>query len=434
MRRCLLLLALLPLAACTPDNPEPTVDPDAPTLQPTIFAPTVTPSRPPDSFFTPAVPDDALTTPFALDSTPALLLPNPNPDANNAIIVSPVLPAAGTPVPTAFIINSEGGGFRPDQVVDNRTITPFATLPLELRPPPYDVPLALHPADHYWLIRPIPSGSRNYDLEWYPYGSDVLLPELAPYRIHHGLDFPNDTGTPILAAASGTVIFAGVRPSPRNGVNYYGNTIIIEHDMQWQGQRMFTLYAHTLEMFVQEGDWVEQGELIAGVGASGEVSGAHLHLELRVGVNNYFDVRNPILWLAPFEGYGTLAGRFVDEAGRWITSAPISVRPLNVDTPARQTRTYYGDVVKPDEVWQENFVVGDLPAGRYAIELTVAGQTYGRTVDILPGRTNFVIVQADVPFIPTVTPTLPAPVITSTVPITTTGGLETPTSTPTNAP
>ena len=64
------------------------------------------------------------------------------------------------------------------------------------RPPPYNVPLSLHYDDHYWLARPIPSGSRNFDLEWYPFGNDVQLPTLPSYRIHHGMDFPNETGNP----------------------------------------------------------------------------------------------------------------------------------------------------------------------------------------------------------------------------------------------
>ena len=188
------------------------------------------------------------------------------------------------------------------------------------RPPPLPVPLSIHPDDHYWLIRPIPSGKRNYDLEWYPFGNDVLVPSLYPYRIHHGLDFPNETGTPILAAASGTVIHAGPLPSNQDGFNYYGNTVIVEHDWQWQGQPVYTLYAHALQLFVAVDDRVEQGQLLAGVGESGEVSGPHLHFEVRVGENNYFAVRNPMLWIAPYEGWGTLAGRLVD---RREISAPL---------------------------------------------------------------------------------------------------------------
>lgn len=273
------------------------------------------------------------------------------------------------------------------------------------RPPPYDVPLSLHYDDHYWLARPLPSGSRNYDLEWYPYGNDVQLPELPAYRIHHGIDFPNQTGTPVLAAGSGTVVFAGPFPSPLDGVNYYGNTVVIQHDWQWQGLDVFTLYAHTLELFVQEGDIVQQGQLIAGVGSSGEVSGPHLHFEVRVGSNNYNDARNPALWLAPFEGWGTLAGRFVDKNSQMISSASLTLTPLDVDTAVRKQRTYY-PTVRSDQVWRENFVFGDVPAGHYrlTIDANDGVHIYQREVTIFPGQTSFEIISTNFEFVPTPTP------------------------------
>ena len=301
-----------------------------------------------------------------------------------------------------------GVGIRPNEAQQLWVPDAGPEPPEGWRPPPYDVPLSLHYDDHYWLARPLPSGSRNYDLEWYPYGNDVQLPELPPYRIHHGLDFPNETGTPVLAAGSGTVVHAGLRPSPRNGVNYYGNTVIILHDWQWQGEDVYTLYAHTLELFVQEGDDVAQGQLIAGVGSSGEVSGPHLHFEVRVGSNNYSDARNPALWLAPFEGWGTLAGRFVDKNSRMISSATLTLLPLNVDTAVRKQRTYY-PTVRLDEVWQENFAFADLPAGRYLLTLDANDgvHIYERPVEIFPGQTSFEIVSTNFEFAPTPTPQLP---------------------------
>lgn len=291
------------------------------------------------------------------------------------------------------------------------------------------MPLAIHPDDHYWLTRPLPSGTRNYDLEWYPYGNDVLVPQYAPYRIHHGLDFPNPPGTQVLAASSGIVVWAGPRPSPRDGLDYYGNTIIIKHDWQWQGQDVYTLYAHTLEMFVNVGDYVEQGQLLAGVGATGQVSGPHLHFEVRVGENNYWDTRNPTLWIAPYEGWGTLAGRFIDEVGNPVLRADITVVPRNVNTTIRRQRTYEDARLKPDEVWRENFVVGDLPAGVYDVFLEAhlgeeVKTDYRRTIEVLPGRTNFMVVQGEFVFVPTPTP-LPTvePLITGTLGLTGTAGI-----------
>jgi murein DD-endopeptidase MepM/ murein hydrolase activator NlpD len=310
----------------------------------------------------------------------------------------------------------EQTGVRPGDVRLRYAPAAAPAAPVAWRPPPYEVPLSVHPDDHYWLIRPLPSGTRNYDLEYYPYGSDVMIPEYAPFRIHHGVDFPNEKGTPVLAAAGGTVIWAGPLPSARNGVNYYGNTVIIEHDWEWSGQKVYTLYAHTLELFVAVGDQVQQGQLIAGVGESGEVSSSHLHFEVRVGKNTYWDTRNPLLWLAPYEGWGTLAGRFTDNLGQMIPAADIVVYSADTGALVRRGRTY-SEGVDPDDVWQENFVISDLPAGRYAIHLAAQGREFHRTLEVLPGRTNFTVISADFRYIPpTPMPTMTAtPVFTGTL-------------------
>jgi murein DD-endopeptidase MepM/ murein hydrolase activator NlpD len=318
------------------------------------------------------------------------------------LAVTPILfpVSSSTPIPPT----PRGRGVPPGQVQVVQPPALDVEGPADWRPPPAAVPLSYHPDDHYWLIRPIPSGRRNYDLEWYPYGNNVLLFGLGPYRIHHGIDFPNETGTPVLAAGSGTVIHAGPLPSNRDGVNYYGNTVIIQHDWRWLGQDVYTLYAHTLELFVEAGDQVVQGQLVAGVGASGEVSGPHLHLEVRVGSNHYNSTRNPMLWLAPYEGWGTLAGRFIDNRGRFIRGGQITIEGVNVQTPRRVQHTYMGDSVVPDDIWRENFVVADLPAGRYKVLLTVAGKTFQRMIEVRAGQTNFMVVQADFAFSPSPTP------------------------------
>ncbi len=317
-----------------------------------------------------------------------------------------------TAVPLPFdatIPTPEGDGLRPAQAeqIFVRDSPPASRSTEEWRPPPMLAPLSYNPDDHYWLIRPIPSGSRNYDLEWYPFGNDVQAADIPPYRIHHGIDFPNETGTPVLAAGSGTVIHAGPFPSPTNGVNYYGNTVIIRHDWQWRGQDVFTLYAHTLELFVAEGDTVDQGQVIAGVGSSGEVTGAHLHLEVRVGKNEYAYARNPALWLVPYEGWGTLAGQVVDRRGRPIPGVKLQLRPPGSNEILRQQSTY-ATTVRPDNVWQENFVIGDVPAGRYELHITVNDIAYKRNVEILPGQTAFEIIATEFSYMPTSTP-LPLP-------------------------
>lgn len=392
-RRWLWLLVTFGFAACSSNTlpPPPTLIGAAPTP---VVATRAEIAPPPAATVATAAAGDVTATP--VESAPAV--------ATNASTTA-----------EAVVSADAGGGLRPDQVRFSRQATFGPEARLEWRPPPMPVPLSLHPDDHYWLIRPLPSNSRNFDLEWYPYGNDVLLPEIYPYRVHRGLDFPNPEGTPILAAGSGTVVHASPLPSRLDGFLYYGNAIIIHHDWQWRGKDVYTLYAHTMEMLVTEGDYVEQGQVIAGVGRTGYVSGPHLHLEVRIGENSSEHTYNPALWIAPYEGYGTLAGRFVDRLGKYIYAAWVGVRPLDVDGPRRGQFTYRIPDVNPDDVWQENFVVADLPAGRYEVILDGGGRRYVHTVEVLPGRTSFLEVSADFVFVPpTPTPTVP---VTDTIPI-----------------
>lgn len=87
---------------------------------------------------------------------------------------------------------------------------------------------------------------------------------------HEGLDFSAATGTPILAAAAGIVVFAG-----RNAG--YGNMVDIDH-----GNGLVTRYAHASRMHVSAGEIVRQGQKIAEVGSTGRSTGPHLHFEVRV--------------------------------------------------------------------------------------------------------------------------------------------------------
>ncbi|HEX8010301.1 MAG TPA: M23 family metallopeptidase [Casimicrobiaceae bacterium] len=87
---------------------------------------------------------------------------------------------------------------------------------------------------------------------------------------HEGLDFPSESGTPILAAASGKVIFADVHPQ-------YGKMAEIDH-----GNGLVTRYAHASRLFVKEGDLVVRGQKVAAVGSTGRATGAHLHFEVRL--------------------------------------------------------------------------------------------------------------------------------------------------------
>ncbi|NIP59406.1 MAG: peptidoglycan DD-metalloendopeptidase family protein, partial [Gemmatimonadetes bacterium] len=88
---------------------------------------------------------------------------------------------------------------------------------------------------------------------------------------HQGVDIAAEKGTPIMAAAKGTVITA-------TWVSGYGQTVEIDH-----GYGFVTLYGHGSEILVRRGQKVERGDVIARVGDTGITTSPHLHYEIRVG-------------------------------------------------------------------------------------------------------------------------------------------------------
>jgi murein DD-endopeptidase MepM/ murein hydrolase activator NlpD len=89
-------------------------------------------------------------------------------------------------------------------------------------------------------------------------------------RMHEGIDIAASSGTPIHAAAAGTVIHAG-------WLGGYGNLVVVDH-----GDGLSTAYAHASAILVGVGQHVSQGETLSLVGSTGNSSGPHLHFEVRV--------------------------------------------------------------------------------------------------------------------------------------------------------
>lgn len=101
------------------------------------------------------------------------------------------------------------------------------------------------------------------------YGIDTIN---GANRKHSGIDIAGASGSAIVAARGGTVVYAGWDGSG------YGNLVVIQHD-----NGTHTYYAHNSAIYVSLGDTVEQGEQIAAMGATGRVTGVHCHFEVRSG-------------------------------------------------------------------------------------------------------------------------------------------------------
>ena len=118
---------------------------------------------------------------------------------------------------------------------------------------------------------PPPPASRPGRLAWPCAGTVTSEYGQRWGRLHAGMDISAPIGTPIVAAAGGTVIFAGW-----NGGGY-GNLVVIDH-----GGGLSTAYAHQSQVATSVGQRVGTGQVVGYVGSTGSSTGPHLHFETRV--------------------------------------------------------------------------------------------------------------------------------------------------------
>ncbi|MBI5957630.1 MAG: peptidoglycan DD-metalloendopeptidase family protein [Chloroflexi bacterium] len=337
------------------------------------------------------------------DLAATAFVPPTLPPVQTAVVMQPAqVPVTPWPTPTPFPTQDFGSSFDPTLypsptgvvVEEPSEVTGFS-------PPPEQVPLSPQINDHFWLIRPVDASANSASLFYYAFGSDGANDD---FRVHHGIDIPNPTGEKIYAGGSGTVVYAGdggkiVDTQDIDIYPSYGNVVVIEHDFGYRGQRIYTLYAHMAAILTEQGRYVEAGDVIGLIGGTGDVSGTHVHMEVRVGENKYFSVYNPLLWVAPFLGHGVVAGRVVGPNGDFADDVLVT---LSRNGRVVQTTTTYmqpkksgqrsGWHVVPDPVWQENFVLGDVPAGEdYEISVSMGGQRFADIIDVQTGTTHFVI-------------------------------------------
>jgi len=139
----------------------------------------------------------------------------------------------------------------------------------------------------------LPSGVQLRDCETAPFGipRSYTFNGNTYHYFHSGVDFSAceaPHALDIYAAAAGKVVFTGMIPVPGNVMPPRGNLTVID-----DGWGVYTLYAHQSEIGVTVGQQVQAGQLIGQIGATGHVTGPHLHFEMWVNDVNV----NPLDWL-----------------------------------------------------------------------------------------------------------------------------------------
>lgn len=182
-----------------------------------------------------AVPPRTATT---ASSTPARPATAPPPMATKPATQSPSTPAKSPPA-----------RITPPVISPNRSETKAAT-----PPPPKQQPLVISAPQWQW-----------------PAQGRVIATFQGNTGLNKGIDIAGNIGQPVLAAASGQVVYAGT------GLRGYGKLLIIKHN-----ETFLSAYAHNDELLVKEGDTVKGGQRIADMGSS-SADRVKLHFEIRRG-------------------------------------------------------------------------------------------------------------------------------------------------------
>ena len=255
------------------------------------------------------------------------------------------------------------------------------------RPPLFPVPFALGPHDHFYLYRPISVTSVNWPLPDYRYGYQESEMGSSP---HTGVDIDAPLHTSILAAGDGKIVFTGygLALGGGNTADPYGLAVVIRHNFSFNGQSILTVYAHMEKITVKMGQWVKAGDQLGLVGITGNTSGPHVHFEIRLENGNTFSVQNPELWMVPPTDCGVLVGQFKDSNGILLVNHKVWIKSESGDK-TWTVVTYANQSVKSDPYYQENFVLGDLQAGKYKVTILTNYKYYDYDATISPGEITY---------------------------------------------
>ncbi len=248
-----------------------------------------------------------------------------------------------------------------------------------------------------WLRRPILEQDNRYIDQTYRYGSTMG----GNFQQHQGVEFNNPDGTPVHAALSGEVVYAGPAEQGALTVSVRHDTTVASDGVKY---RLYSTYYHNSALEVRVGDRVRTGQLLARAGNTGRATNDHLHLELSASPTDSLGAivdstqrfppytTNAELWLEPLPGTGIVAGQVLDAAGAPVPQARVYglAKPGPAETPFSFAETY-GDRGHSHPLYGEHFAVSDVPAGRYVIGAEIGGRKVLRRVVVEPGKLTWVV-------------------------------------------
>jgi len=243
-------------------------------------------------------------------------------------------------------------------------------------------------AQTFRLARPVPDDIQTNGS--YLYGEpNINNSSLA----HTGIDISIKYDT-VRSASAGIVSFVGYDSA--NTVGGYepagaGNYIYVQST--WNNKDLHLLYGHLLKPIIRVNDSVKIHQPLAISGTTGNSTGPHLHFELRLGTRSTSasrNRRNAELWCA-ISGMGAIYGKLPNAANSTRVDIAPNPKPRPPYTSFGYSLTYnFNDSgIGSDDIYQENYAIGDVVPGTYTI--TALSGSYKRTVTVKAGE----IVNAD---------------------------------------
>lgn len=246
-------------------------------------------------------------------------------------------------------------------------------------------------AQVFRIDRPVPDNIQTNGS--YLYGEGSIS---NPGNAHNGIDILVRWDT-VYSATDGIVSFVGYNPNDTGQFGGYepngaGNYIFIKSN--WNNSDYYLLYGHLTQPYTFLGQTISKGQPIALSGNTGYSTGAHLHFEIRKGTQSsgFRNKRNAELWCG-ITGMGAIYGN--------VPNAPDETRVnITPDPKPRPPYTTYGysltylfadTKIGSDDVYQENYTIGDVKPGTYTI--TAPSMGYSRIVTVGAGQ----VVNADPP-------------------------------------